>query len=60
MCLGYGEQYKKVLISGGLSAGGVLSDAWLLDPQSERWEEVRLELSCINNWASEESPTLGC
>ena len=45
MCLGYGEQYKKVLISGGVGAGGVIiSDAWLLDPQSGRWEEVRMEL----------------
>ena len=33
-----------MLISGGLNAGGVLSDAWLLDPQSGRWEEVRMEL----------------
>ena len=44
VCLGYGEQYKKVLVSGGYNPGGVLSDAWLLDPQSGRWEEVRMEL----------------
>ena len=44
MCLDYGGQYKKVLVSGGVNAGGVLSDAWLLDPQSGRWEEVRIEL----------------
>ena len=42
--LGYGEQYKKVLVSGGYKPGGVFSDAWLLDPQSGRWEEVRMEL----------------
>ena len=48
MCLGYGGQYKKVLVSGGYgsSVGEILSDAWLLDPdpQSWRWEEVRMEL----------------
>ena len=44
MCLGYGGQYKKVLVSGGVNAGKVLSDALLLDPQSRSWEEVRMEL----------------
>ena len=41
VCLGYGGQYKKVLVSGGRIGGIVLSDTWLLDPQSGRWKEVR-------------------
>ena len=34
----------KVLVSGGVSMLGVHSDIWLLDPQSGRLEEVRMEL----------------
>ena len=43
-CLGYGGQHKKVLVSGGWNGDNVISDTWLLDPQSWRWEEVRREL----------------
>ena len=41
VCLGYGGQHKKLLISGGLNGPKVLSDTWLLDPLLSEWKEVR-------------------
>ena len=41
VCLGYGEPYPQVLVTGGLSPdNNVLSDAWILDVQSGLWREV--------------------
>ena len=43
VCLGYGGQHKKVLISGGLGVtDNVVGDTWLLDPVSGIWEKVRI------------------
>ena len=44
VCLGYGRQYKKVLFSGGWNGYEAISDTWLLDPQSGKWEKVRMEI----------------
>ena len=45
VCLGYGEDHSQLLVTGGLDAGNkVLSDAWMLDVQSGKWREVRVEL----------------
>ena len=45
VCLGYGEPHPQVLVTGGVGAGDkLLSDAWILDVQSERWREVSVEM----------------
>ena len=41
VCLGYGGYRPKLLVINGISERKVLSDVWMLDPQSERWTEVR-------------------
>ena len=44
VCLGYGGDHPKLLITGGLDKDvTVLSDAWVLDVQSGRWREVRVQ-----------------
>jgi len=41
VCLGYGGQHKRVLISGGLGiTDNVFSDVLILDPESGKWEKV--------------------
>ena len=48
-CVGYGGQYQRLLISGGVGVGvGVgdvtYDDMWLMYPQSGRMEKVRINL----------------
>ena len=40
-CLGFGGQYRRLLISGGYSGSMSYDDMWILDLQSSRMEEVR-------------------
>ena len=42
VCLDYGGDHPQLLVIGGKNAGTTLSDAWLLDVQSERWRKVRV------------------
>ena len=45
VCLGYGGDHSRLLITGGLSVGNkVLSDSWILDLQSGRWREVSVDV----------------
>ena len=39
-CLGYGEQHKTVLVSGGHGGGIVLADLWFLSIESGKCEKV--------------------
>ena len=41
VCLGYGGQYQRLLISGGSDGGVIYDDMWLMDPQSGKMEKVR-------------------
>ena len=42
VCLGYGGDNPKLLVTGGVDANGVaLSDVWILDLDSGKWREVR-------------------
>ena len=41
VCLGYGGDNPKLLVTGGLDANNVaLSDVWILDLDSRKWKEV--------------------
>ena len=43
VCLGYGGDHPHLLVTGGVDKNDtVLSDAWILDLQSLRWREVRV------------------
>ena len=45
VCLDCGGAHPQLLVIGGLDNGGkVLSDAWLLDVQSRKWREVRVQM----------------
>ena len=47
VCLGYGGDHPKLLVTGGLGEDRiVLSDVWLLDLESGRWREVRVD-ECV-------------
>ena len=47
VCLGYGGDHPQLLIIGGRGAGcKVLKDAWILDMQSGKWREVRID-ECV-------------
>ena len=42
VCLGYGGDNPKLLVTGGRDANSVaLSDVWILDLDSRKWKEVR-------------------
>ena len=41
VCLGYGGDNLKLLVTGGVDANYVtLSDVWILDLDSRKWKEV--------------------
>ena len=41
VCLGYGGDNHKLLVTGGRDANNVtLSDVWILDLDSRKWKEV--------------------
>ena len=41
-CLNYGEDYPKLLMSGGVDNDrNILGDMWILDVNSGTWREVR-------------------
>lgn len=40
--LNYGQDFPQLLVIGGYSGGGSLSDVWTLDLQSEKWKEVKV------------------
>ncbi len=43
VCIGYGGDHPQLLVTGGLDNGdNVLSDGWMLDVESRRWREVRI------------------
>ena len=47
VCLGYGGDRPQLLVTGGMGAGSkVLKDAWILDMQSGKWREVRID-ECV-------------
>ena len=47
VCLGYGGDHPQLLVTGGVDKDdNVLSDAWMLDLQSCRWREVRVQHVC--------------
>ena len=46
VCLGYVEEHKIVLVSGGWNGSKVFSDTWLLDPHSGKWKEVSRVYLC--------------
>ena len=47
VCLGYGGNHPQLLITGGRDIGNkVLKDTWILDIQSEKWREVRID-ECV-------------
>ena len=47
VCLGYGGDHPQLLITGGQGAGDkILKDAWILDMQSGKWREVRID-ECV-------------
>ena len=47
VCLGYGGDHPQLLVTGGREASNkVLKDAWILDMQSGRWREVRID-ECV-------------
>ena len=41
VCLGYGEDNPKLLVTGGFDDDVTLSDMWMLDLDSRKWKEVR-------------------
>ena len=44
VCLGYGGDHPQLLVTGGRSSDlTVPSDVWILDLQSGRWREVRVQ-----------------
>ena len=45
VCLGYGGDHPQLLVTGGYG-GTLLSDVWLLDLESGRWREVRVD-ECV-------------
>ena len=43
VCLGYGGDRPQLLITGGKGVSNkILKDAWILDMQSGKWREVRI------------------
>ena len=47
VCLGYGGDHPQLLVTGGKGGGAkVLKDAWILDMQSGKWREVRID-ECV-------------
>ena len=46
VCLGYGGDHPQLLVTGGYDGTTSLSDVWLLDLQSGRWREVRVN-ECV-------------
>ena len=44
VCLDYDGDHPKLLVIGGYSGGKVLRDVWMLDLQSGRWTEVRVNI----------------
>ena len=47
-CLNYKDEHPQLLVTGGVDKDGkALSDAWLLDINTERWREVREVEGCV-------------
>ena len=47
VCLGYGGDHPQLLVTGGRGPGDkVLNDTWILDMQSGKWREVRID-ECV-------------
>ena len=47
VCLGYGGDHPQLLVTGGKGAGEkILKDAWILDMQSGKWREVKID-ECV-------------
>ena len=46
VCLGYGGDHPQLLVIGGHDGTTPLSDVWLLDLESGRWREVRVD-ECV-------------
>ena len=45
VCLGYGGDNPKLLVTGGRDANNVtLNDVWILDLNSRKWKEVAKEM----------------
>ena len=46
-----GGDHSQLLVMGGRDENNkVLSDAWILDLQAERWREVRMWEECKGGW----------